>query len=207
VLHACRQESTSWRDWQLSSTSSGSAGGARAPRPLRVPPVNPFEHVAELRRPDRNHPISRRRPDEAATLEALGIEGKPEPVVPKDFDQIAKTAVIPHTIGLRERRIPLAPAVRPAASRARGCTPRALRHRPGRGSAGATARAAALDVRPARLRRDGYRPTAGRARCPAEAGLGPPEGTGSPANRVILWMSSIRGGRRCPDIAHHRRPS
>ena len=75
------------------------------------------------------------------------------------------------------------------------------------GLAGSTARAAALDVRPARLRRDGYRPTAGRARCPAEAGLGPPEGTGSPANRVILWISSIRGGRRCPDIAHHRRLS
>jgi hypothetical protein len=62
-----------WRG--ITSSVSPRRSGARS---LRVAPVDPFEHVAELGRPDRDHPIGRRWPDETPALQPLGVERQPE---------------------------------------------------------------------------------------------------------------------------------
>src|SRR5580700_726658 len=54
----------------------------------RVPPIDPVEHVSELRRRDSNYAISRRRPDESALLQPLGVQRHAEAVVPKNLDQV-----------------------------------------------------------------------------------------------------------------------
>ena len=43
-------------------------------RVLRITPVDGLEHVAKLRRRDRDNPVDRRWPDETATLQTLGIK-------------------------------------------------------------------------------------------------------------------------------------
>src|ERR1039457_4431557 len=40
----------------------------------RVAPVDPVEHIGQLRRRDTEHAIDRRRPDEAALLQPFGVE-------------------------------------------------------------------------------------------------------------------------------------
>src|SRR5271166_4809617 len=68
------------------------ARSARAlgpPRQLRIPPVDPFEHVGHLPRRDRYDALLRRRPDELSPVEPLGVERQPEAVVPKDLRQVA----------------------------------------------------------------------------------------------------------------------
>jgi len=65
---------------------------ARFPGPpgfLRVPPIDPFEQVAELLRRDAHAVADRRRPQETAALEALGVKRQAEPIMPKAFDKIA----------------------------------------------------------------------------------------------------------------------
>ena len=57
------------------------------------------------------------------------------------------------------------------------------------------------------LGRSGSGLAARRAPSPGEAGGRPRRDVGAPAVRVILRMSSIPGGRRCLDIAHHRQPN
>src|SRR5580700_1644458 len=58
----------------------------------RVPPIDPVEHVSELRRRDSNYAISRRRPDESALLQPLGVQRHAEAVVPKNLDQVTSSA-------------------------------------------------------------------------------------------------------------------
>ena len=61
----------------------------RSPGALGMAPVNRLQQIAELRRRDRHDAAGRRRSDEPATLEALGIERQSKPVVPEDLDQVA----------------------------------------------------------------------------------------------------------------------
>src|ERR1700731_4425012 len=54
----------------------------------RVPPIDPVEHVGQLRRRDSNHAIGRRWPDEAALLQPFGVQRHAETVMPKNLDQV-----------------------------------------------------------------------------------------------------------------------
>ena len=51
-------------------------------------PVNSVQHVGQLRRGDRDRPVSRRRPDETAALQPLGVERHADPVMPENLDQV-----------------------------------------------------------------------------------------------------------------------
>ena len=55
-------------------------------------PVDALQEVAELGGRDRDGAVGGRRPQESAPFEALGVKRQAEPVVPKDFDEIAATA-------------------------------------------------------------------------------------------------------------------
>src|SRR3954470_21992437 len=68
------------------------SGALRPERMAWVSPVNPVEHIGELRRRDRYRTIGRRRPDKAAALQPLRIERHADPVMPDDFNQIASGA-------------------------------------------------------------------------------------------------------------------
>src|SRR5579863_10080324 len=58
----------------------------------RIPPIDPVEHVGKLRGRNRQHTAARRRPNEAALLQPLGIERHAEAVVPKNLDQVTSSA-------------------------------------------------------------------------------------------------------------------
>src|SRR5664279_4695133 len=64
----------------------------RAEGVTRVPPVDPVEHIGQLRRRDSHYAIGRRWPDEAPLLQPLGVERHAETVMPDDLDQIATRA-------------------------------------------------------------------------------------------------------------------
>src|SRR6185312_16014840 len=66
--------------------------GLWSPRLLRHPPVDAFEQVAQLGRRDRHNAFGRGRPNEAATLQALGEQAHPLAVMPEHFDQPAAAA-------------------------------------------------------------------------------------------------------------------
>ena len=51
-----------------------------------------IEHIAELCGGDRDNTISRRRPDEPATFQTLGVQRHPQAVMPKNFQQVAALA-------------------------------------------------------------------------------------------------------------------
>ena len=57
------------------------------PSPLRVPPVDPLQHVAELRRSDRHDAVRRRRPEEAPRSSRLAYSEKPSPSCQKNLHQ------------------------------------------------------------------------------------------------------------------------
>nr|CAJ30156.1 hypothetical protein mgI544 [Magnetospirillum gryphiswaldense MSR-1] len=61
----------------------------RTERLARVPPVDPVQHIGELRGRNRHHAVGRRRPDEAPFLQALGVERHAQPVMPDDLDHVA----------------------------------------------------------------------------------------------------------------------
>src|SRR5450759_5030876 len=65
------------------------SGTLRTVGMTRVAPVDPVEHIGQLRRRDTEHAIDRRRPDEAALLQPFGVERHAETVMPDDLDQIA----------------------------------------------------------------------------------------------------------------------
>src|SRR5215472_15861497 len=71
----------------LSSSRSARAFGP--PCPLRIPPVDSFEHVGHLPRRNRNDALLRRRPDELPAVEPLGVERQPNAVMPEDLRQVA----------------------------------------------------------------------------------------------------------------------
>ena len=52
-------------------------------------PIDPFEHVAELRRRDHHHRVCRRRPEELAALRTLGIERHAQAVMPKNLQKLS----------------------------------------------------------------------------------------------------------------------
>ena len=80
----------------------GSARSGRSPRVLRVPPVDPFEHVVKLCRRDRDSAIDHRGPDETAAFEPLGVQRHADPVMPEYLDQIAFAAAeYPEITGVR----------------------------------------------------------------------------------------------------------
>src|SRR5258705_14011522 len=65
------------------------AGPLRPEGMTRVPPIDPVEHVGKLCRRNGNHPVRRRRPDELAVLQPLGVERHAEAVMPENLDEIA----------------------------------------------------------------------------------------------------------------------
>src|SRR3981081_2288863 len=62
------------------------------PAVQRMTPVDAFEQIAELRRRDRHRAIRRLWPDEAATLQPLGVKRHAETVMPENLDQLAVLA-------------------------------------------------------------------------------------------------------------------
>src|ERR1700681_2780645 len=58
----------------------------------RIPPIDPVEHVGQLRGRDSDYAVRRRWPDEAAFLQPLGVERHAETVMPDNLDQIATRA-------------------------------------------------------------------------------------------------------------------
>src|SRR6202165_5328358 len=58
----------------------------------RIAPIDPVEHVGQLRGRDSNYAVRRRWPDEAALLQPFGVEQHAETVMPDDLDQIAARA-------------------------------------------------------------------------------------------------------------------
>src|SRR5450432_293011 len=64
-----------------------SAGTTGPPGQLRIPPVNPFQHIGHLSWRDRHRAIRRGGPDELSTVQALCIKRQPDPVMPEDLGQ------------------------------------------------------------------------------------------------------------------------
>jgi hypothetical protein len=61
------------------------------PGSLRISPINPFQHIAELRRGDGNRPIRRRWPDEPAAFQPLRVERHAEAIMPRNLQKITAT--------------------------------------------------------------------------------------------------------------------
>jgi len=55
----------------------------------RVSPVYPVKHVSQLRRCDRDRPVSRQRLYEPAALQPLGVQRHANPVMPENLDQVS----------------------------------------------------------------------------------------------------------------------
>src|ERR1700747_641055 len=71
---------------RVSQSAAGSAGDLRTPGANRVSPVDPVEHVGQLRGADRDRPVGRRGPDKAAALQSLGVKRHADAVMPDDLD-------------------------------------------------------------------------------------------------------------------------
>lgn len=82
-----------------------SARTLRPPAQLWIPPVDPLQHIGHLRRRDRYRAVRRRRPDELAAVQTLGIERHAQPIMPKNLDQIA--AATPEDVEIASMRIAL----------------------------------------------------------------------------------------------------
>src|SRR6516164_5074340 len=72
--------------------ATSSACCHRPPRVLGISPIDPIQHVSELRRRDRNDAGCGRGPNEPAALQPLGIERHADAVMPENFDQRAALA-------------------------------------------------------------------------------------------------------------------
>lgn len=73
-------------------TFERSTNSFRAPRPLRMPPVDAFTQIAELGRRYRHRSVHSLWPDEAAALQPLGEQAHALAVVPQHLDQTAAFA-------------------------------------------------------------------------------------------------------------------
>src|SRR6516162_2535296 len=73
-----------------------SARHLRPPGSLRMSPVDPFQHIAQLRGGNCNDTVRRRWPDEPTVLQSLGVERHPQTVMPKNFQQV--TAFSPENV-------------------------------------------------------------------------------------------------------------
>ena len=79
-----------------------------------IAPIDGLQQIDELRQRDRHDADGRRRPDEPAPFQALGVERQTKPVVPEHLDQVTNTDITPLS---GNARIPVAFASRSAASR------------------------------------------------------------------------------------------
>ena len=119
--------------------SNNSARCLRPPRPLRHAPVDPFQQISQLRRCDCHRPVRRRRPDEAAALQPLGVKAHALAIVPQHLDQAA-TPPAEHEQMAAVRIMPEASPAPAAPSRRSPCacrcdpSPATPAHRPGAGS-------------------------------------------------------------------------
>src|SRR5664280_1815665 len=59
------------------------SGTLRTEGMTRVAPVDPVEHIGQLRRRNSEHAIDRRRPDEAALLQPFSVERHTATVMPR----------------------------------------------------------------------------------------------------------------------------
>src|SRR5260364_132425 len=73
-------------------TFERSTNSFRAPRPLRMPPVDAFTQIAELGRRYRHRSVHSLWPDEAAALQPLREQAHALAVVPQHLDQAAAAA-------------------------------------------------------------------------------------------------------------------
>src|SRR5437016_1290760 len=69
-----------------------SAGCLWTPGLLWHSPVDAFQQITKLRRRDGHRAISRRRPQEAATLQSLGEQAQTLSVMPQHLDQTTAPA-------------------------------------------------------------------------------------------------------------------
>ena len=69
----------------------------RPPCVLGISPIDPIQHVSELRRRDRNDTGCGRGPNEPAALQPHGIERHADAVMPENFDQRATVRFIMHS--------------------------------------------------------------------------------------------------------------
>ena len=69
-----------------------SSGNLRPPGLLRGSPIDPFEHIAQLRRRYRHRPSNRRRPDEPSALQPLGEQAGAVAIMPDDLQKIASAS-------------------------------------------------------------------------------------------------------------------
>jgi len=63
------------------------AGGLRPPGLLGVAPIDPFQKAGRLGSRQRNDALFGGRPDETASVQTLGVQGKPDPIMPKALNQ------------------------------------------------------------------------------------------------------------------------
>ena len=115
----------------MSQKDAALPGRRWPPGPNRVAPVDPVEHVGQLRRADRDDAAGRRRPHKATVLQPLGIKRHANAIVPKNFYQMTAFAaknvkVAGMRIALqlllylqRQSFMPLRMSVRPTASHTR----------------------------------------------------------------------------------------
>ena len=68
---------------RLNQYAAGSTGRLRPPRPLRIPPVDPFQQIAELRWRDDHRSVGGRWPDEPTALQALVSQSEVQPLPPQ----------------------------------------------------------------------------------------------------------------------------
>src|SRR5271154_1792629 len=71
---------------------SQSTSRLRPPGFLRHSPVDAFQQITHLPGADRDHPVRRRRPDEAAAFKPLGEQAHALTVVPDHLDQVTSAA-------------------------------------------------------------------------------------------------------------------
>jgi hypothetical protein len=69
---------------QLFPRSSGRRG---PPSVLGIPPINPVQHISELRRRDRNDSGYSRRPNKPPALDPLCVKRHADAVMPENFNQ------------------------------------------------------------------------------------------------------------------------
>ena len=80
----------------------------------------PVKHIGQLRRGDRDRAVGRRRPDETAALQPLGVQRHADPVVPENLDQMTAFAAKDVQDRRRADRAPAPPGPAPP-----GCSCRA----------------------------------------------------------------------------------
>ena len=82
-----------------------SSGRRRPPGVLGIPPIDPVQHISELRRRDRYHAGRGRWPNKPATLQPLGVKRHANAVMPENLYQ--RTIAPPENVQIAGVRVAL----------------------------------------------------------------------------------------------------